>query len=67
MKPEGQTAHEWLGTAALPLQVIGILSALILALNFCLEILALLALQRDHQLLLLALLISLAVWAILEA
>jgi signal transduction histidine kinase len=67
MKPEKPSPQGWLSTAALPLQVIGILSALILALNFCLEILALLALQRDHQLLLLALLISLAVWAILEA
>lgn len=67
MKTETLSTHEWLGTTALPLQVIGILSALILALNFCLEILALLGLQRNHQVLLLGLLICLAVWAILEA
>jgi PAS domain S-box-containing protein len=62
-----QSAQGWFRTTALPLQVIGILSSLILALNFCLEILALLALERNHQLLLLALLNCLAVWAILEA
>ncbi|MEN9314728.1 MAG: hypothetical protein RIS35_1121 [Pseudomonadota bacterium] len=56
----------WLETAALPLQVVGILSSLVLGLNFCLEILALLALQRDHQVLLLALLICLSGWALLE-
>ncbi len=61
-----RSTQEWFRTTAFPLQVIGILSSLILALNFCLEILALLALERNHQLLLLALLMSLAVWAILE-
>ncbi len=67
MRPDVPPSREWLRTAALPLQVIGILSCLILVLNFCLEILVLLTLQRSHHLLLLALLICLAVWAMVEA
>lgn len=50
----------------MPLKVVGILSSLILALNFCLEILSLLAVQRDHQMLLLGLLICLSAWALVE-
>jgi hypothetical protein len=51
----------------LPLQTIGILSALIFTLNFTLEILILFGQGRSHQLLMLTLLASLAVWVLCEA
>lgn len=66
MKSASSIQGGWLQTAALPLKVVGVLGSLILALNFCLEILALLSVQRAHQSLLLVLLVCLAVWALLE-
>lgn len=66
MRHEPRTQGVWRKTVALPLEVAGILSALILALNFCVEILALLTVHRDHQTLLLVVLICLASWALLE-
>lgn len=53
--------------AALPVQVIAILSALVFALNFCLEMLTIFGPGRNQQILLSALLICLAVWAVAEA
>lgn len=52
--------------AALPAQVIAILSALVFALNFCLEMLTIYGPGRNQQILLSALLICLAVWAVVE-
>ena len=51
----------------LPLQVIGALSALIFAFNFCLEIFALLSHGIEKQVLILAVQLILASWAIVEA
>ncbi|MDO6442933.1 diguanylate cyclase [Marinobacter sp. 2_MG-2023] len=56
----------WLQKARLPLSIVGALSALILALNFSLDLLSLLNIQWEHQLLLLILLICLAGWALAE-
>lgn len=56
----------WLQRAKLPLSMVGALSSLILALNFSLDLLSLLDIQREHQLLLLILLICLAGWALVE-
>lgn len=56
----------WLKDAALPLQTIGALSAVVLVLNFSLEILALLVLNRAQQLLTAGLLVVLAGWALVE-
>ena len=61
---------EWLRVQERPfihLQAIGILSALIFAFNFCLEILVVFSLNRDHQILSLTLLLCLATWAIFES
>lgn len=52
---------------SLPLRMVGILSALILALNFSLEILVITGESSDHQLLLLGLLVLLSLWALSEA
>lgn len=49
------------------LQIIGVLSALIFAVNFCLEIFALFSGDRSHQLLILILQLCLAAWALTEA
>lgn len=52
---------------SLPLQMVGILSALVFALNFSLEFVILTFQPQEHQWLLLALIICLAVWALAEA
>jgi PAS domain S-box-containing protein len=51
----------------LPLQMVGVLSALVFAFNFCLEIFSLLVMQTGHAALILGLQICLAVWAWTEA
>jgi diguanylate cyclase (GGDEF)-like protein/PAS domain S-box-containing protein len=51
----------------MPLQVIGAISALVFAINFCLEILILGDLGHNHQLLIMAWLLTLSVWSIAEA
>ncbi|WP_413283018.1 GGDEF domain-containing protein [Vibrio sp. MA40-2] len=56
----------WLQKAKLPLNMVGALSALILALNFLLDLLSLLNMQWEHQLLLVILLICLAGWTLVE-
>ncbi|WP_372964407.1 diguanylate cyclase [Marinobacter sp.] len=56
----------WLQRARLPLSMVGVLSALILALNFSMDLLSLLDIQWEHQLLMLGLLICLAAWALAE-
>lgn len=54
-------------TRLLPLQVIGGLSALIFAFNFCLEIFTLLSGGLEKQVLIITLQLFLAAWAIVEA
>lgn len=56
----------WVKESALPLQVIGILSAVIFVLNYSLEIMIVQNLQYDRQILVVALLICLSLWALLE-
>lgn len=66
MNPPNEAAA-FASPMSLPLQTIGILSALIFTLNFTLEILILFGQGRSHQLLMLTLLASLAVWVLCEA
>lgn len=61
-----QSHNAWLKNAALSLQVIGVLSAIVFVLNFSLEILLFQGLQKEHQMLMLSLLLILAGWAIFE-
>ena len=56
----------WLEIARLPLSMIGMLSSLLLALNFTLDLLSLFDMQWEHQFLLLILLICIAGWALIE-
>ncbi len=65
--PEPRPAHvSWLQDAALPLQAIGALSAVVFALNCALEILSLLVFNRAQQVLTATVLVGLSVWAALE-
>lgn len=60
------TPEETVSGNTLPLQMVGILSSLIFALNFSLEFLIVTRQPQEHQLLLLGLMICLAVWALIE-
>lgn len=59
-------SSRWLQDAVLHLQAIGVLSTVVFALNFLLEILALLVFNRAQQVLTAALLVGLAAWALVE-
>jgi signal transduction histidine kinase len=63
---EQHSSEELSKSRLLHLQIIGALSALIFAFNFCLEIFTLLSEGRNHQILILMMQLCLASWAILE-